>query len=152
MKTRASSLGACVGAALLALGCSHLVILHDPLHPAEHNDLGVVYEREGRLDLAEKEYRRALRVDPGLARARVNLGNLAARAGRWREAEGRYRRALRDAPADADALNNLAVALTRQNRRLAEAETLAARAVRWGAGDSLYRATLAEVQRARGGR
>ena len=132
-----------------APGCSRIVILHDPLSPAEHNDLGVAYQREGRPDLAAREYKRALRGDARLVRARVNLGNLEAEAGRWKNSEAHYRRALAIAPSDADALNNLAVALTRRGRRLDEAEALAVRAVAIGGRDSLYRATLAEVRAAR---
>jgi len=131
-------------------GCSHIVVLNDPLTGAEHNDLGVAYESAAKPDLAMREYRKALRLDPHLVRARVNLGNLEAAAGRWPRAEDCYRRALRESPADADALNNLAVALVRQRRGLAEAESLATRALALGgARDSLYRATLAEVRAAR---
>ena len=137
----------------LIAGCSHLVILHDPLTAAEHTDLGYSYETGGSADLARREYQRALKLDPHLVRARVNLGNVEAGAGRFRTAEDHYRRALRDAPADADALNNLAVALLRQGRDLTEAESLAIRAVRGGGDrDSIYRATLAEVRVARSGR
>jgi hypothetical protein len=53
-------------------------------------------------------------------------------------------RALADAPSDGDALNNLAVALMRQRRRLDEAEAL-------GGRDAIYWATLAEVRAARQG-
>ena len=134
--------------ALLA-GCSHIVVLHDPLTAAEHNDLGVVYESQQRTALAEREYERALRKDPRFAIARVNLGNLAAREGRWKRAERCYRAALRDRPEDRDAMNNLAVALLRQGKELGEAESLAARAVRGGGADSTYRITLEEVRRAR---
>jgi Flp pilus assembly protein TadD len=145
-----------LGLALLlvaASGCSHFAVLHDPLTAAEHNDLGVAYESSGDRNLARREYRAALRRDPGFTEARVNLGNLAAAAGRWRDAERCYRRALRDRPGDGDALNNLAVALLRGGGDRAEAESLATRAVRaGGARDSIYRATLAEVRGSRGRR
>jgi len=131
-------------------GCGHLVILHDPLGAAEHNDLGVAYERQGDWEHAAREYRRALQVDPRFARARLNLGNIAARRERWAEAEKLYRRALPSLRADPDAWNNLAVALLHRRLRLAEAETLAAHAVALAGGDdSLYRATLSEVRAAR---
>jgi Flp pilus assembly protein TadD len=127
-------------------GCAHLVVLHDPLSAGEHNDLGVVYETNGQPDLAAQEYRKALRLDPHQARARVNLGNIEAAKGRWASAETCYRRALGDSSTDFDAMNNLAVALLRQNRKLGEARSLAARAVASGGGrDSLYRSTLSEV-------
>lgn len=134
----------------VALGCSRIVVLHDPLSAPEHNDLGVAYEAQGRPDLAAREYRRALKLDPRFGRARLNLGNVEAARGRWKRAAREYRRAMPDLPGDPDPLNNLAIALLRQGRSLAEAESLAARAVALAPGrDSLYRATLAEVRAAR---
>src|SRR5207244_9030569 len=118
--------------AALGTGCGHLVVLHDPLSAAEHNDLGVAYEAQGRLDLAAAQYRHALRADHGLARARINLGNVHAARGRWPAAEREYRRALRSDPASADAMNNLATTLVHRGRRLDEARTWAERAVRAG--------------------
>jgi Tfp pilus assembly protein PilF len=130
-------------------GCAHLVLLRDPLTANEHVDLGVAYESGGELDLAAKEYRKALRLDSHQVRARVNLGNLEAAAGRWGNAEKCYRRALSDSPTDGDAMNNLAVALLRQGRQLEEARSLAERAVAAGGErDSVYRATLTEVNSA----
>ena len=140
--------------ALAALAsCSRIAVLHDPLTAPEHNYLGVAYESAGQSELAARQYRRALDLDPRLVRARVNLGNLEAAAGRWPRAERCYRRALRDSTDDADALNNLAVALVRQRKSLDEAEALARRAIAGAAGrDSIFRATLADVQAARTGR
>jgi Tfp pilus assembly protein PilF len=141
----------CTLAAVPALaGCAHLVVLHDPLTASEHNDLGVAYESSGHLDLAAKEYRRAIRDDPGLSRARVNLGNIEAANGRWVSAEKSFRRALRDSSTNYDAMNNLAVVALRQGRRLDEARTLAERAVAAGGEhEAIYRATLAEVDSVR---
>jgi Flp pilus assembly protein TadD len=133
--------------ALALAGCSHIVVLHDPLTAGEHNDLGLAYETRGQLDLAAQEYRQALRLDSHLVRARVNLGNVEAANGRWSSAEVCFRRALADSATDWDAMNNLAVALLRQGRRLDEARALAERAVAAGGErDSIYRATLAEVR------
>ena len=132
---------------LAGSGCAHLVILHDPLSASEHHDLGVVYESKGKLELAAREYHRALRLDPSRSATRVNLGNVEATSGRWRSAEKCYRRALSDSAANSDAMNNLAVALLRQDRSLDEARSLAERAVAAGGErDSLYRTTLAEVK------
>ena len=140
---------AAFAAGLALSGCSHIVVLHDPLSAAEHNDLGVAYEARHQPALAEREYRSALRKDRHFATARLNLGNVAAQQGRWKRAERCYRLALRDRPADPDAMNNLAVALVRQGARLDEAESLATRAGRAQPGDSTYRETLEEVRRAR---
>jgi Flp pilus assembly protein TadD len=130
-------------------GCGHLVVLNDPLTAAEHSDLGVSYERAGRADLAEREYKKAIHKDDRLAVAHLNLGNLHAARNDWSGAERCYRDALRVKPEDADALNNLALALVRRDRRLDEAEALASHAVTIGGRDSLYRATLDEVRAAR---
>jgi hypothetical protein len=40
-----------------------MVIMRDALSAAEHNDLGVVYEKKGLFSLAEKEYGKALEKD-----------------------------------------------------------------------------------------
>lgn len=125
-------------------------MLHDPLTASEHNDLGVAYEASHRLNSAAREYRRALSLDPGMSRARVNLGNVEAARGRWAAAEQCYRQALRDSTTDADAMNNLAVALLRRGKRLDEARAFAERAVAMGgARDSIYRATLEEIRTAK---
>jgi Flp pilus assembly protein TadD len=130
-------------------GCAHFVILNDPLSAAEHNDLGVAYEAKGETDLARQQYQAALKKDPSLVRARVNLGNTEAARGEWGRAERCYRRAVADSAGDADALNNLAIALLRQSKKTAEARALAERAVGIGGErDSIYRATLAEAQAA----
>ena len=142
-----------LGLVLAIAGCGRIAILTDPLSAAEHNDLGVAYEARGERQLAQREYRRALAIDPPFARARVNLANCEAAAGRWADAEHEYREALLDLPADPDGRNNLAVALLHRGRANDEAEWLARSATALAAGsDSIYRATLAEVLAARGHR
>jgi len=95
---------------LLAGGCSRIpkiIVLSDPLTAAEHVDLGVAYERKGELDLARREYERALRKDRKLYRARVNLGNIFLRKKEYGKAREEYLLALELRPGDADATNNL---------------------------------------------
>ena len=148
MKVR-NVLLAALATLFLSAGCSRIVILNDPLSAAEHNDLGVAYERQGLHTLAAEEYRRAIHKEPTYARARVNLGNLEAAEGRWKDAERTYREALRHAPNDVDALNNLAVALLRQGK-LDAAEGLARRAVTAaGHSNPIPMATLQEVREAK---
>ncbi len=130
----------------VATGCSHLVVLHDPLSASEHNDLGVAYESSGQPRLAAKEYKKSLRPDPHASRTWVNLGNAQAAQEQWHAAEKSYRHALRDSASNSDALNNLAVVIHRQGGRDPEAKSLASRAVAsGGARDSVYRETLREV-------
>jgi len=108
---RALLLASLALALLSAAGCSRLpriVVLEDPLSAGEHLDLGVAYERKGELDLAAREYERALRKDAALPRARVNLGNVRLAQKRYGDARGEYLRALEMRPGDLDAENNLA--------------------------------------------
>jgi Tfp pilus assembly protein PilF len=95
---------------LLAGGCSRIpkfIVLEDPLTAAEHVDLGVAYERKGELDLALREYERALRKDGKFYRARVNLGNVYLAKKEYGKAREEYLQALELRPGDAEATNNL---------------------------------------------
>jgi Tfp pilus assembly protein PilF len=95
---------------LLAGGCARIprvIVLEDPLTAAEHVDLGVAYERKGELDLALREYERALRKDGKFYRARVNLGNIFLAKKEFGKAREEYLLALELRPGDADATNNL---------------------------------------------
>jgi len=113
---------------LLLAACSvpRVIVHDDPLSDAEHLQLGLAYEKDGKLDLAEKEYRRAL---PGEPRAWLSLGNLQFGRQRLDEAEESYRRAVRALPDDPEPRNNLAWLLLSRGKDLAEAERLAREAV-----------------------
>ena len=99
------------------------------LTPEEHNDLGVAYQARGDVELAIREYRRALAQDPDFIRAWTNLGNANLELGRTDEAIAAYEQALRIAPADPEVLNNLGWALHDQPQSLARAEALIRRAL-----------------------
>jgi tetratricopeptide (TPR) repeat protein len=45
----------------------------DPANAALYNDIGVVYENQGRLQMAEEAYLKAIDIDPHLAPAYSNL-------------------------------------------------------------------------------
>jgi Flp pilus assembly protein TadD len=62
---------------------------------------------ESRTTDAERHYREALRLEPGLARTQVNLGNILARRGAFAEAAARYRAALKSEPRSVEARANL---------------------------------------------
>jgi Tfp pilus assembly protein PilF len=96
---------------LLAGGCSRIpkiIVLEDPLTAAEHVELGVAYERKGELDLAKREYERALLKDRKFFRARLNLGNIFLAKKEYGKARKEYLQALKLRPGDAEAANNLA--------------------------------------------
>jgi tetratricopeptide (TPR) repeat protein len=95
---------------LVAGGCSRvprIIVLSDPLTAAEHVELGVAYERKGELDLARREYERALLKDGKFHRARVNLGNIFLAKKEYGKAREEYLAALELQPGDAEATNNL---------------------------------------------
>jgi Tfp pilus assembly protein PilF len=95
---------------LLAGGCSRIpriIVLEDPLSAAEHVELGVAYETKGELDLARREYERALRKDRKFYRARLNLGNIFLSKKEYGKAREEYLLALELRPGDAEATNNL---------------------------------------------
>ncbi len=77
--------------------------------PADQlNDLGVLYEREGRLDDAVWAYQHAVWRDPRCSRAYVNLGNVLRKQGKLDQARFRYRQAMAADPTSFEAANNFA--------------------------------------------
>ncbi|MFN3975980.1 MAG: tetratricopeptide repeat protein [Aquificaceae bacterium] len=102
---------------LFLFSCSAptIVILKDPLTSQEHVDLGYIYEKQGKLDLAEKEYKKAIKKDGKNWIAYYNLGNIYAKREEWRKAENFYKKAI-EIKRDPDALNNLAYVLNKQGK------------------------------------
>jgi Tfp pilus assembly protein PilF len=95
--------------------------------PAEQlNDLGVLYEREGRLEDAAWAYQRAIWRSPRSAQAYVNLGNVLRKEGKPEEARLRYRQAMAVDPGSFEAVNNFADLCAEERRYLAEAVSLLA--------------------------
>lgn len=72
------------------------------------NDLGVLYEREGRLDDAVWAYQQAVWRDPRSARSYVNLGNVLRKQGKLDQARFRFRQAMAADPTSFEAANNFA--------------------------------------------
>jgi len=136
---------------LTACAVPRIIVHDDPLSDEEHLQLGLSYEKDGELALAEREYRAAL---PGEPRAWLSLGNLQFRQEKWADAEESYRRAVRVLPEDPEPRNNLAWLLLTRQKDLVEAERLAGEAVA-GARTPEERAefedTLRQVRAARAG-
>jgi tetratricopeptide (TPR) repeat protein len=112
-------------AALLAAGCAAAPARPaDPLSAEEHNDLGLAYYRRGDHAAAAREFLRALALQPGLTRARVNLGDALLAQGAVEAAIAAYETARAARPDDPAIANNLAWALLQHERRWPEAEPL----------------------------
>jgi len=76
------------------------VLNEDPnLAEAEYN-LGVIAQRQGKLDLAKAHYRAALKTKPSLSEAAENLGVIAQTAGNTPEAAQTYNKLLGARPED----------------------------------------------------
>jgi Tfp pilus assembly protein PilF len=94
--------------ALTACSMPRIVVLNDPLTAREHVDLGLAYEHKGLLNLAKKEYLKALDIQDTWAVPYFNLGNIAYRQRDLDAAETYYRKALKLDNENPDIMNNLA--------------------------------------------
>jgi len=105
---------------LLCLMCAcampQIIVLEDTLTAEEHNDLGVIYEKKGLTDLAEKEYLKASGKREEWMVPYFNLGNLCYKSGDYSRSEIFFRKALERAPGNPDVMNNLANAMLMQGR------------------------------------
>ena len=87
-----------------------------PDYAEAHNNLGVAFEDQGKLDEAVACYRRALELKPDYAEAHNNLGDALQGQGKLDEAVACYRRALELKPDYPEAHNNLGNALKDQGK------------------------------------
>ena len=64
--------------------------------PGAHNGMALLFKVEGELELAEKHYRRAIRVKPDFSLARNNYGSFLYSQERYEEAYEQFQAAARD--------------------------------------------------------
>lgn len=96
---------------LLITGCGYIsstLFYEDPLNAVEHNNLGVAYEREGKNDLAIREYKMAIEKNDKFTVSIINLANVYFKTGQTDKAEKYYKKALEIEPGNVTAANNLA--------------------------------------------
>ena len=83
-------------------------ITHEPLPAAvKQFERGLAYRQSGNITAAEEAYRKALKIDPGLAEAMVNLANICRSTDRLEEGEHLLREAV-ELEASPTAILNLA--------------------------------------------
>ncbi len=92
------------------------VIAVSPNSSIAYYNLGWLYEEEGRLDVSQEHYRRAVQNNPANPDAQYNLARLLARLGLEAEAIARYRQVINIRPYDVDARNNLGLLLARRGK------------------------------------
>ncbi|MDP8247486.1 MAG: tetratricopeptide repeat protein [Candidatus Tritonobacter lacicola] len=114
-----------------------------------HNNLGVLYARQGRLNKAIDRYSEALRINPDHAGALNKLGEALALQGRFDEAVARYSEALRISPGYAEAHYNLGKALARKGA-FDEAILHYSRAIRFKPGHAAAHYNLGNALAAQG--
>lgn len=121
-----------------------IIVLNDPLSPAEHINLGVAYERKGEFDSALKEYEAASRQLPV---AYLHLGNVYFQKKEYEAAERNYRKAISENPQNADALNNLAWLYCTKKQNLDEAESMTLKAIKLNPSNrEAYQDTLEKIR------
>ena len=125
------------------LSCTlpRIAVLHDPLTPEEHINLGVSYEKKGELDAALEQYKAASKELPV---AYLYMGNVYFQKGDADHAEKAYENAIRKT-GDARAYNNLAWLYYTRGERLEEAEKLAQKAVELSPDANDFQDTLEKI-------
>jgi tetratricopeptide (TPR) repeat protein len=111
--------------------------LAQQLNPASsdaHQNLGLTWQAQGRVNEALEEFEQAARLDPNRADTWTQLGFLCASHNKMPEAERAFRELVRLQPANADAFGWLGNALGEQGK-LAEAVPVYLTALRLGPAD-----------------
>lgn len=117
--------------ALFFSSCSlpRIIVLHDPLSPDEHDNLGRIYEAQGKIDLARDQYQQALQKDRKHLLSLLLMGDLSYRTNDFTAAESAYEKALKIEPGNGDVRNNLAWVYIRTERKLDRAKELVTQAL-----------------------
>ena len=114
-----------LGTALDKIGRTEEGIVHlklaaqlapDSPFPFPLNNLGWIYARDGKSDIANGYYQAALRNNPDFSPAHVNLAALFVSQKRWEEAAFHYQQSLRAEPDEPDVHYRLGDALVRLNK------------------------------------
>jgi tetratricopeptide (TPR) repeat protein len=121
-----------IASALLLSACSlpRIIVLHDPLPAEEHDNLGRIYESQGKSDLALGQYREALEKDKQHLSSLLLLGDLSYRTSDYPGAESAYTKALKIDPKNGDVLNNLAWVYIRMGKNPDKAKELISEALK----------------------
>jgi tetratricopeptide (TPR) repeat protein len=115
-----------------------------PYRAEFHHNLGLVLDREGRIEEAIAAYRESVKLNPNSSSAQSILGDALRRTGAREESLEHLRRAVQLDPANAIRLNSLGIALAEQGSN-DEAMTTFAAAVRLAPNVAAYHNSLANI-------
>jgi Tfp pilus assembly protein PilF/uncharacterized membrane protein YecN with MAPEG domain len=87
-----------------------------PLSPWAHTNMGYTYQKEGNIDRAISEYKKAIELKPNLFDAYNNLGTVYRQIGRYNEALEVYKTLLAINPRYTKGYNNLGVIYNEMGR------------------------------------
>ena len=132
-------------ASLSSCSLPRIALLHDPLTPEEHVNLGLSYEKNHEFDAAIEEYEAA---SSKLPLAYLYMGNLYFQKKEFDKAERSYRKALKQTQSPY-AFNNLAWLYYTTDGNLDEAERLAKTAVEMSPDVKEFTDTLSKIQERR---
>lgn len=93
--------------------------------PEAHMNLGVLFARQGKSELAEAELKTALSLDPAFAPAAVNLADLYRELGRNADGEAVLRSALERLPNEPSLLHALGLLMVRRKQNEVALDLLA---------------------------
>jgi Tfp pilus assembly protein PilF len=88
----------------------------NPRSAMSHNNLGLTFAKEGRLDAALTSFQTAVQLRPDLPEAHYNLGKILTMQDKFDDAIAHYKTALHYQPGWAEAHNNLGVTLAAQGQ------------------------------------
>ena len=88
----------------------------NPQSAMSHNNLGLTFAKEGRLDAARTSFQTAVQLRPDLPEAHYNLGKIFTMMGKFDDAIAHHNTALYYRPGWAAAHNNLGVTLSAQGQ------------------------------------
>ena len=130
----------CIASALLLFGCSlpKIIVLHDPLTAEEHDNLGRIYESQGKFDIAAEQYREALKLDKTHLPSLLLLGDLSYHTKDYPEAETAYGKVIKLDAKNGDAHNNLAWVYIATGKHLDRAKDLISKALTLNAAHRPY--------------
>lgn len=95
-----------------------------PSYAEAHNNLGYVYEKQGRLEEAIAEYKKASELKPEIPYPYFGLGDVYYRTSRYREAAKWYKKGLEYKPDDKLTLYRLTIISDIQDKGFVKAETM----------------------------